>query len=986
MTGLSWQQVVFPFGSGINTFTHPTQLPIGEFVTLENTIWNQQGALSKRNGFTNLSNNILGETNNINSAIASAIYDDRDLLLFDVNNVYSYLAAQDKWLNRGTCTSLNIDQNSILNTSLQISNVNIATNNSNNVISYDRSDNTVGYSIIDSATNTINLNNKTILDANANGNTLPLVFGNLFLILTSSDDGRVLATILNFTNPNNDLTQTLIATLSTTNPRYDSTVYDGYLYIAYNYNTDDTVYLNKYDTNLALLSSSNLSTTNAAKGLRLFSDPNNNLSIAIISSTSEFTLKTLLPTPTYTSDPITLTTNVSHLNLINVDNTTVFYFDDNDTNLNTKEIYTLTVDYATTALSYTSFIKSAAISSDPFTFSDRQYFAIDYFSTQQPVTLIINNLAEIVGKLNYTSAEGTRSDYALPSNVILLNDNYILGSAKFNQIISENNKIFANPGAITITLSFTSNYQNVMMNKSLYITGGIVQQYDGINIVEQGFNLFPETISYSVLTDGDIPNGTYRYQFTYEWIDNNGQIVRSAPSSGTTIVINNGSGFGNVLFTLPCISFTKKDNVRIVAYRTQELISNQPQLYRITSETNPVLNVPTAFTTTFTDSNTDDDIITNNILYCTTTTDDTLVELENFPTPNSTIITAFGNRLFTGGSENKNQLFYSKTLVPTENPAFNPNFYLDLVAQGGPITALSVLDDALIIFKENSIYYLSGAGPTNNGQQNDFNAPTNITLDVGCVNANSVVLVSSLGIFFQSNKGIYLLDRSRTVSYIGYQVRQYNNVDIVSADQVVGTTQVRFTTSDSNLIYYDYFQKQWATFTNHRAVDAGIYLNKYYHITDNGIVHLENDSFIDNNTDISMRVKTGWLSFNQLQGAQRINYFFLLGDFLGHHSLTFNMYFDGSVVPNDTVTVNTIDIIDQSIYGENDIYGENGIYGGTYEGGEQWKIFPAIQRMQRMQLEIISNDLTPNAALNFVALLFKVGAKNSAQVTDNRQQ
>jgi hypothetical protein len=76
---------------------------------------------------------------------------------------------------------------------------------------------------------------------------------------------------------------------------------------------------------------------------------------------------------------------------------------------------------------------------------------------------------------------------------------------------------------------------------------------------------------------------------------------------------------------------------------------------------------------------------------------------------------------------------------------------------GGDITALKAMDDKLIIFKENAIFYLSGDGPNNLGQQDTFIEPQLISSDIGCSVKNSVVLTPA-GIFFKSHKGIHLLE------------------------------------------------------------------------------------------------------------------------------------------------------------------------------------------------------------------------------------
>jgi len=48
---LQKQQVAVNFGRGLDTKTDPWQVPVGNFLNLENTIFNKIGRLEKRNGF-----------------------------------------------------------------------------------------------------------------------------------------------------------------------------------------------------------------------------------------------------------------------------------------------------------------------------------------------------------------------------------------------------------------------------------------------------------------------------------------------------------------------------------------------------------------------------------------------------------------------------------------------------------------------------------------------------------------------------------------------------------------------------------------------------------------------------------------------------------------------------------------------------------------------------------------------------------------------
>ena len=104
------------------------------------------------------------------------------------------------------------------------------------------------------------------------------------------------------------------------------------------------------------------------------------------------------------------------------------------------------------------------------------------------------------------------------------------------------------------------------------------------------------------------------------------------------------------------------------------------------------------------------------------------------------------------------------------------------------------MDDKLIIFKNNSIYFMAGDGPNNLGQQDTFSQPQLISSDVGCENKNSIVL-SPQGLFFKSNKGIFRLSRSLGLSYIGAPIEDFNDLTIKKADLLAKKNEVRFLTN-----------------------------------------------------------------------------------------------------------------------------------------------------------------------------------------------
>jgi hypothetical protein len=90
-------------------------------------------------------------------------------------------------------------------------------------------------------------------------------------------------------------------------------------------------------------------------------------------------------------------------------------------------------------------------------------------------------------------------------------------------------------------------------------------------------------------------------------------------------------------------------------------------------------------------------------------------------------------------------------------------------------------------------------------------SPFKCTTTVGCANPNSIAIIPQ-GIVCQSNKGIWLLGRDLSTSYIGAAVEEYTTSNVVlSAQTVPGTNQVKFVMNSGVVLMYDYYYNQWGT-------------------------------------------------------------------------------------------------------------------------------------------------------------------------------
>ncbi len=278
------------------------------------------------------------------------------------------------------------------------------------------------------------------------------------------------------------------------------------------------------------------------------------------------------------------------------------------------------------------------------------------------------------------------------------------------------------------------------------------------------------------------------------------------------------------------------------------------------------------------------------------TTGEVIAELENAAPPALSDIVWHNGRVF-GISSRFNELRYSKIYVRGEGLAFCDEFFIPVEDNQGRrserATALASLDSRLIIFKPNSILVISGDGPDNAGQNNDFTEPELITTDVGCNNPKSVVLTGD-GIFFQSKKGIYLLDRSLTVSYIGAGIEQFKDDEINSALLMEERELLKFTTTQGRVLLYNHFYKQWTWYDDHEnAVSAVNWKGDYGYIDSSGSVFIEDQTTHRKNGEFTKRTyDTGWLKLTGIQNYQRVRKLLISGEYKDAHQLKVTLSYD----------------------------------------------------------------------------------------------
>lgn len=601
------------------------------------------------------------------------------------------------------------------------------------------------------------------------------------------------------------------------------------------------------------------------------------------------------------------------------------------------------------------------------------YMLVNYGPSQQTVPadnsnqityFLVDSIGNIYMRLAYANAGGyapgaTPQDI-LP-NVTSVGSQYFVSYliADFLATVNKGTNLPAGTPTNAIYTQYGINLAKISINShnqysaeiagALHLTGGQLWEYDGVRPVEHGFHLWPENVVVSTSgSGGHITAGTYFYVFTYEWTDAAGNLHRSAPSIPVS-VITTGSTSTNTIH-VPTLRLTYKlapNPVRLVGYRWS---SNQQVYYQFTSITSPVLNDVTIDSRTITDIAADPTILGQTLLYTTGGV------IEDIAAPASVASALFSNRLFLVDAEDRNLLWYSKQVI--ENVPVEMSDLLTLYiapttgAQGstGPVTALSAMDDKLIIFKKDAIYYINGSGPDNTGANSTFSDPVFITSTVGCSNPNSIVLMKD-GLMFQSDKGIWLLGRDLSTNYIGFGVEEFNSNTVMSASSIPATNQVRFVLDNNVTLMYDYFVNQWGTHTNINAISATLWQGMHSYLNIYGQVYQEVPGiYLDGPEPVLMALTTSWLNVAGLQGYERFYFANLLGTYHSPFKLNVGLAYDYNPSPTQAILVTPDN--QSPNWGGEALWGSGRAWGGSEGPVFTARLFPNKQKCQSFQVSI----------------------------------
>lgn len=454
------------------------------------------------------------------------------------------------------------------------------------------------------------------------------------------------------------------------------------------------------------------------------------------------------------------------------------------------------------------------------------------------------------------------------------------------------------PQEVTITFDSDEARRTSQIGDTLYISGGILQQYDGSAISEVSFHNFPWDVSAVPGGGGTNLVGTYNFKQTYSWYNAAGEFERSTTATTYSQTVSTNS----VQLVGRSLNNTAKRNLtNQVAHEWWRQIADAPvgAPYYLTTSKDPAAtgtqgyqeNDATANSTpTFVDDLSDADLLSRE-----TFPENGGLTLENLPPPACTIVTGTQDRLLLAGiAGNPNRMQYSKLRGKGEIASFHDSLYLDLPSDGGDITAISFQNETMIVFKESAIYALPGDGYDNNGAGQNYGPARLLASDVGCISQDAVALTPR-GLLFKSLRGWYMLQGWQPV-YIGGKVSDFDADEVSATTPIVARNQVIVTGGDSTLVWDWLIDEwfEWRSLSGGSQGPAALYNNLHTVLDGASSNHIQAPTTSTSGSADwpGLDLETGWLKLGEIQGYKLCRKLLILGEYLGAHNLRIRVAYD----------------------------------------------------------------------------------------------
>lgn len=458
-------------------------------------------------------------------------------------------------------------------------------------------------------------------------------------------------------------------------------------------------------------------------------------------------------------------------------------------------------------------------------------------------------------------------------------------------------------------MNFMPKLSTATFGLGTYLAGSHVRCWDGVELGDAGFHDYPAIATLANASGGNVSAGEhfvriYPVRYTSQGERFQGAAITSGGGGGPTggVVVSTGA----LSLSVHTIPITNHDDVKLEIYMT------------------PVGS--TVFRYAGVVDNDKDSALVNITLTVSDTEleaapadphapgVDDLQEMEEFGPVGCEVLAVSGDRLWgIGGQVPAGCAQFSKLYEVGEGVGFGDLINTQIFdASGNKLTSIaSFSDSVLVAFQAKRYYSLLGPGPSNFGI-GGFDVPE-LKVAAGALNHWGTI-ATPIGLLFWSEEGPRALSGNYQNMFIGEPIAPLALTMTPSGVRFqLDTSEVIWYTESGNALLYN-FGGRIGRFARWSGIPAA-------GVSDKRIVTLNGECWTpssstprDYGRSFVFSFETGNVRLESLlQGGNRIRSLGMTGKWVGEHTVTFNVYHDGSPdwieridwVPGDNSVLNT---------------------------------------------------------------------------------
>lgn len=494
-------------------------------------------------------------------------------------------------------------------------------------------------------------------------------------------------------------------------------------------------------------------------------------------------------------------------------------------------------------------------------------------------------------------------------------------------------------------IDFLPQITTTQYGSSVYISGSAVKNFDGTAVSDAGFQTLPETTGGLASGGGSLSAGVYSVRAYCVRYNNKGERFVSPALTSLNVTAAGGQ---KITWSIRSVSAITATDTNIEVYRT--LAGGTTYYYEAT-----VANDETTLATYI--STISDATISQNVGDPYQPQLGGLSELlENGPIGCTNIIT-YNDRLWcSGGQIPPGQLVFSKLKINGFGAGFSALLGSVVIdSEQNQITSIAGINDTLAIFERDKVFLLDTTGPDNFGR-GGF-SPIKFATKKGAITHFGTIL-TDVGLVYWNEGGPYLLTGNSSVINISDTIRPLASTLIPTGVTLNPQKQeVIWYTSNGTALLWDYKSgNRWAQWTGlnvNAASPTALAMS-------GGRLFTENSSVYNDGGQVyTFSFKTTQLSAEDLlDGYTLLRRYGVVGAFIGPHSLTFRVYYNGSPLWEETVSWqpdNKNYLTIASEYGELTAAEVDDIQVRDKSGNYSFHKRAQRQNCQRFQLELLDN-------------------------------